>query len=152
VRLALDECWARLRAADHGVLCTVQAGGGGLDAVPVCFVVLGTTAEAVLATPVDRVKPKGTTELARLENLGRDRRATLLCEHWDRDDWSRLWWVRARLLRRPEADVAPPLLGQCEAALRQTYPQYEGTEFARVLVFDVGEVSGWSAGRDGATG
>jgi PPOX class probable F420-dependent enzyme len=145
VRLSTDECRARLGAADHGVLCTMHA-GGGVDAVPVCFAVVRSAEGVVIATPVDRVKAKVTTELGRIANLERDAGATLLCEHWDRDDWSRLWWVRARLRWRPDAQVASPLLAACEAELRRRYRQYEGTEFARVLVFDVGQLSGWAAG------
>ena len=31
------------------------------------------------------------------DNLAADPRASLLVEHWDAGDWSRLWWVRADL-------------------------------------------------------
>jgi hypothetical protein len=151
VRLSTEECWARLRAADHGVLCTAHA-GGGVDAVPVCFALVPTAGATVIATPIDRVKAKETTELGRIENLERDAAATLVCEHWDRDDWSRLWWVRARLRWRPDAPVAAPLLGASEAALRRRYRQYEGTDFARVLLFDVEQLFGWAAGPDAVAG
>ncbi len=84
-----DDNWRHLRAADHGILCTSNR-QQRIDAVPVCFsVVCGT-----VVTPVDRVKAKETTELGRLRNLDHDAAATLLCEHWDPGDWSRLWWVR----------------------------------------------------------
>ena len=62
VRLSDEECWARLRAAEHGVLCTLHP-DRALDAVPVCYAVAGV----VIATPVDRVKAKRTMELARSE-------------------------------------------------------------------------------------
>jgi hypothetical protein len=132
VRLTTDECWARLRAAEHGVLCTT----GAIDAVPTCLAVVG----ARIATPIDTVKPKMTTDLGRRANLDRDARATLLCEHWDSDDWSRLWWVRARLVRVPMHDI-----DEYEAALRVKYTQYRTDGFAAVLVFDVANVVGWSA-------
>jgi hypothetical protein len=135
VRLTPPECWARLEAAEHGVLCTTNA-AGTIDAVPTCLAVVGRR----VATPIDTVKPKTTTELGRRRNLDNDASATLLCEHWDPDDWSRLWWVRARLLRVPVAEV-----DEFEAVLRGKYPQYETEEFAAVLVFDVTDVSGWSA-------
>jgi hypothetical protein len=135
VRLTTDECWARLRGAEHGVLCTTGA-SGAIDAVPTCLAVVG----ARIATPIDTVKPKTTTDLGRRANLDRDARATLLCEHWDPDDWSRLWWVRARLVRVPMQDI-----DEYEAALRVKYTQYRTDGFAAVLVFDVADVVGWSA-------
>ena len=140
VRLTTPECWARLKAADHGVLCTTNA-TGAIDAVPTCLAVVG----ARIATPIDRVKPKATTDLARRTNLVGDARATLLCEHWDQRDWSRLWWVRARLFYVPEIAHDADNMDQYEAALKAKYPQYNATEFAAILVFDVADVVGWSA-------
>jgi hypothetical protein len=140
MRLSSDECWSRVRAADHGVLCTTGA-DRKIDAVPVCFAVVSQ----VLVTPVDRVKPKTTTDLGRLKNLDRDAAATLLCEHWDRHDWSRLWWVRAHLVRRTAHDVSGSLLEEGESALRDKYTQYRGTDFAQLVVFDVTSLIGWGA-------
>jgi PPOX class probable F420-dependent enzyme len=147
VRMTDDDTWRRLSAADHGILCTSNR-QRRIDAVPVCFAVVAR----VVATPVDRVKPKETTELARLRNLEHDARATLLCEHWDREDWSRLWWVRAHLVRRPDHDVGARQRDECEHALREKYPQYRRTEFADVVLLDVTTVVGWSAGAIRATG
>jgi hypothetical protein len=135
VRLTTDECWRRLGAAEHGVLCTTNA-AGAIDAVPTCLAVVG----ARVATPIDTVKPKTTMELGRRTNLDRDASGTLLCEHWDPQDWSRLWWVRARVARVPVDDI-----DEYEAALRVKYPQYRTVDFAAVLVFDVANVLGWSA-------
>ncbi len=140
MRLSDEQCWAQLRAADHGVLCTVHP-SRAVDAVPVCFAVVG----AVIATPVDRVKAKTTLALARLANLEHDPRAALVCEHWDRDDWSQLWWVRAHLRHRPADDVRARQVDEGQRALREKYPQYADATFARVLVFDVTLVAGWSA-------
>jgi len=135
VRLTTDECWARVGAAEHGILCTTNA-AGGIDAVPTCLAVVG----ARIATPIDTVKPKETAELGRRANLERDPGGTLLCENWDPDDWSRLWWVRARLVLLSVPDV-----DEYEAALRAKYMQYRTVDFAAVLVFDVLDVVGWSA-------
>ena len=135
MRLTTGECWARLEAADHGVLCTTNA-AGAIDAVPTCLAVVG----ARITTPIDIVKPKATTDLARRANLDRDANATLLCERWDAADWTRLWWVRARLVRVPVHEV-----DEYDAALRAKYPQYRTTVFAAILVFDVADVVGWSA-------
>ena len=148
MRLSPEQCQARLQAADHGVLSTVH--GQSLDAVPVCFVSLH--AGSVLASPVDRVKAKTTTQLARLSNLERNPRAVLLCEHWDRDDWWQLWWVRAHLRRRPDADLDGRLVVECETALREKYAQYRETEFAQVIVFAVERVVGWAAGESAESG
>jgi hypothetical protein len=137
VRLTTAECWDRLGSAEHGVLCTTNA-SGAIDAVPTCLAVVGGR----IATPIDTVKPKATTELARRTNLDRDPGGTLLCEHWDAADWSRLWWVRARLVYVP---VPVHDVDEYEAALRARYPQYRTARFAAVLVFDVADVVGWSA-------
>ena len=147
MRMSDDDNWRHLRAADHGILCTSNR-ERRIDAVPVCFTVVA----GVVATPVDRVKPKETTELARLRNLEHDARATLLCEHWDREDWSRLWWVRAHLVRRPDDNVSVRQREECELALREKYPQYRGTEFADVVHLDVTTLVGWSAGPSPAGG
>jgi hypothetical protein len=143
VRLTNDQCWGHLAAADHGVLCTTGA-RGAIDAVPVCFVVVGK----VLASPIDTVKAKDTTELGRLKNLDRDATATLLCEQWLRHDWSQLWWVRAQLVRRSGHDLTATLRDESEAALRNKYFQYRGTEFADLLLFDVKGLTGWAASSD----
>ena len=142
MRLTEDECWRRLRLSDHAVLCTSSA-AGDVDAVPVCFAVVGTA----VASPIDRVKPKESTSLARLRNLDRDPTATLLCEHWDRRDWSTLWWVRARLVRRSPSAVANQLIVDSEVALKEKYAQYRESDlpFDDVIVFDVQRVTGWSA-------
>jgi hypothetical protein len=140
MRLSTDECWNRVRAADHGVLCTTSV-RQLIDAVPVCFVIVSN----VIATPIDRVKPKTTTDLGRLKNLERDATATLLCEHWNRGDWSELWWVRVHLVRRSGHDVIDPLLDECEGALRDKYAQYRNADFAELVLFDVQSVLGWAA-------
>ena len=103
MRLAEDEARARLAAHDHGILCTVHA-ERGVDAVPVAYVV---DEDGYVGVPVDRVKPKASLRLQRERNLEADPRATLLVEHWDRDDWSRLWWVRAELRWQGDAAAEP---------------------------------------------
>ncbi len=140
MRLSNDECWSRVRAADHGVLCTTGA-RQTIDAVPVCFVVVSK----VIATPIDRVKPKATTDLGRLKNLERNASATLLCEHWNRHDWSQLWWVRVHVVRRSGHDVRDTLIDECDGALRDKYAQYRDSDFAELVLFDVTSLLGWSA-------
>lgn len=129
----------RLVGADHGVLSTLHP-ERGLDAVPVVYAL---SPDGFVGIPVDRVKPKSSTRLQRVRNLEHDPRATLLVDHWDADDWTRLWWVRAGLLwdADPPAEVEEALA----ALLADKYAQYADRPFERVLVFSVTGVSGWSA-------
>ena len=143
MRLAEDEARARLAAHDHGILCTVHA-VRGVDAVPVAYVV---DDDGYVGVPVDLVKPKASLRLQRERNLEADPRATLLVEHWDPVDWSRLWWVRAELRWQgdayagAEADRAAALA----ARLARRYPQYRDQPFARVLVLRIVGLAAWAA-------
>ncbi|MEM9130978.1 MAG: hypothetical protein AAF962_12690 [Actinomycetota bacterium] len=139
MKLTEADSRSRLAAADHGVLCTLHQ-RRGVDAVPVVFA-LGE--DDHLAVPVDVVKPKTSTRLQRRRNLETDDRATLLVEHWDPADWSRLWWVRAELrwLDAPSAAVVESL----SARLVDGYEQYRHRPFADVLVFGIVGLTGWSA-------
>lgn len=132
------EALARLAAHDHGVLCTVHP-ERGVDAVPVVYAV----EDDRLAVPIDRIKPKRSTRLQRERNLEVDPRATLLVEHWDRTDWSTLWWVRAEL--RWDADPSPEAETSLTARLVERYPQYRDRPFAKVLSFRIVATVGWSA-------
>jgi PPOX class probable F420-dependent enzyme len=140
MRLSAAEARVRLAAHDHGVLCTVHA-ERGVDAVPVVYVV---DEDGFVAVPVDRVKPKSTSRLQRRRNLEADPRAALLVEHWDRDDWSRLWWVRAEL--RWQADAPAARAADLAARLALAYPQYQDQPFTRLLVLRVVGLRGWAAG------
>jgi hypothetical protein len=140
MRLAEDEARARLMWHDHGVLCTVHA-ERGVDAVPVAYAV----DDDDLGVPVDLVKPKASSRLQRERNLEADPRATLLAEHWDPDDWSQLWWVRAELRWQRDADVDRTAV--LAARLAERYPQYRDQPFARVLVLHIVGGAGWAAGR-----
>ena len=142
MRLTATEARARLAAHDHGVLCTVH-GERGVDAVPVVYVV---DDDGCVGVPVDRVKPKASLRLQRERNLEADPRATLLVEHWDRSDWSRLWWVRAEL--RWQGDAAAGREAALAAELAGRYQQYLDQPFHRVLVLRIVGVAGWSATAD----
>ena len=142
MRLAADEALARLAAHDHGILCTVHA-ERGVDAVPVAYVV---DEDGDVGVPVDQVKPKASSRLQRERNLEADPRATLLVEHWDRDDWSRLWWVRAELRWQGDADGGRA--AALAARLAGRFPQYRDQPFDRVLVLRIVGMAGWA----GSTG
>jgi PPOX class probable F420-dependent enzyme len=137
VHLDHDEARRRASAAEHGVLATINRTGAP-DLVPVCFSIV----DDAVAIPVDSVKPKRSTALGRIRNLERDPRATLLLEHWDAADWTRLWWVRASLVR---VNVPAELGGRLVAALRDRYPQYATVDFAAVLTFRIEKIGGWEA-------
>lgn len=89
---------SRLEASPFGVLAT-HGRGERLDLVPCCFALLdvglGSDGEELveLVSAVDH-KPKSTSRLARLANIERNDNASLLVDHRDPEDWSRLWWVR----------------------------------------------------------
>ena len=137
MRLPDDEARRRLAAGDHGVLSTVHP-VRGVDAVPVVYAT--DPAAGRVGVPVDRVKPKASTRLQRERNIEADPRAALLIECWDRDDWSRLWWVRADLRHLPAADHAV-----LAAGLVARFAQYADAPFERILVFEIVAVTGWSA-------
>lgn len=138
MRMDQDRARARLADSDHGVLCTSRPDGRP-HVVPVVFALHGE----LIGVPVDRVKPKHSLRLQRVRNLEADPHAALLVEHWERDDWSRLWWVRADL--RWEPDVAPGREQPLAASLAARYPQYRDHPFERVLVLRVVGISGWQA-------
>ncbi len=144
MRLSYDDCWSRLRSANHGILCTLGA-QDTIDAVPICHAVVSER----IITPIDRVKPKTTTNLDRLKNLDRNGAATFICDEWNGRDWSQLWWVRAHLTRRATGDDRDTSVLAYEGALRQKYGQYREAEFAELIVFDVVSLIGWAAADQG---
>ncbi|MGZ4755180.1 MAG: TIGR03668 family PPOX class F420-dependent oxidoreductase [Acidimicrobiia bacterium] len=109
--------YARLEAARVGRLGTVGP-TGAVRLVPVCFALDGDR----IVSAVDH-KPKTTPALARLADIQWTRRATLLVDHYDDDDWSALWWVR---LSGPAAvhGSADPESAAAAGLLREKYPQY----------------------------
>jgi len=139
MRIADHEARARLEAHDHAILCTVHA-ERGVDAVPVAYAV---DDDGFVGVPVDQVKPKASLRLQRERNLEADPRATLLVEHWDRGDWSRLWWVRAEL--RWQGGTTAGRAAALADRLARRYPQYQDQPFARVLVLRIVRVTGWAA-------
>ena len=138
MRLAADQARSRLAEHDHGILATLHP-RRGVDAVPVVYALV----DDHVGVPVDRVKPKAGGRLARERNLDRDPRATLIIEHWDHDDWSRLWWVRAELRHR--ADPEPARTQALAARLAERFAQYHDQPFERLLVLRVIGLSGWAA-------
>jgi len=137
VKLDRATCEELLARSEHGVLATRHP-TRGVDAVPVCFVADASR----MAVPIDRIKAKASSDLQRTRNLAQDPRAALLCDHWDSDEWSRLWWVRVSLeLVGSTAEERSVL----ESLLRGKYHQYRDHSFAGLLVFRTTAMIGWSA-------
>ena len=139
MRLSDEQARSRLGAQVHGVLCTLHPERGP-DPQPVVFAV---SADGHVGVPIDRVKPKASSRLQREDNLAADPRGSLLVEHWETQDWSRLWWVRAQLEHVP--DPPPALLDELADTLADAVPQYADKPFHRVLVCRIVGVTGWAA-------
>jgi PPOX class probable F420-dependent enzyme len=84
----------------------------------VCFAIVDDR----ILSAVDH-KPKSTTALARLSDIERTGRATLLADHYDDGDWSALWWVRlaGRAAVHPADD---PQARDTVLRLGEKYPQH----------------------------
>ena len=106
--------------------------------VPVCFVVHHHEIMSVVDA-----KPKSTQALKRLANIGRDPRVTLLADHYDDTDWSRLWWVRVE----GQARVIETGMEHTTIVnrLRAKYPQYSAKRpTGPVIAITAERWKGWS--------
>ena len=127
-----------LSSARRGTLATIAPDGRG-RLVPVCFIVI----DDVVWSALDE-KPKQVSDprtLARVRDIERDPRVTLLVDRWS-EDWSKLAWLR--IAGRAElADSEPSVV----AALRAKYPQYDDHDLASrpMIAIAIEAVSGWSA-------
>jgi PPOX class probable F420-dependent enzyme len=132
-----------LTAARRAVLATI-APDGRARLIPVCYVV--DPDRPILYSPLDE-KPKRSQDplaLARVRDVVRDPRVTLLVDRWD-EDWTRLAWLR---LDGRAALLGPGDPGHTDvvAALRVRYPQYErqGLEDRPMIEIAVERVARWS--------
>src|SRR3954467_6069168 len=139
MRLSEETARTRLGEQVHGVLCTLHPERGP-DPQPVVYAV---SDDGHVGIPIDTVKPKTSSRLQREANLAADPRGSLLVEHWETDDWSKLWWVRAQLEHVPD----PPTSVTDDLAdrLARTVPQYADKPFHRVLLCRIVRVTGWAA-------
>lgn len=85
--------------------------------VPVCYALV----EDAIVIAIDE-KPKSTTDLARVRDIRRDPRVTLIVDRYDDEDWSRLAWVRVDATAEVLATGSEWPEGL--TALRARYPQY----------------------------
>lgn len=103
-----------LQSARRAVMSTLGPDGAA-HSVPVVFAAVGEE----IVSPIDH-KPKTGQILARVRNLERDPRVTLLIDEWD-EEWTRLVW----LMVRGTAAVDPGAPAQAMRALNARYPQYD---------------------------
>ncbi len=129
----------RVAAAPVARLATVRPDGSP-RLVPITFALLGE----VMCFAVDEVKPKRNARLARLGDIARDPRVTLLVDHYYDADWTALWWVRIDGSAAVQVDGA--LREQALAELAAKYPPYRAARPAGpVVIVTPRRWSGWSA-------
>ncbi|MEC3976833.1 TIGR03668 family PPOX class F420-dependent oxidoreductase [Amycolatopsis sp. H20-H5] len=137
MRLSTEEARERFATRRVARLATAAADGTP-HLVPVTFALHGDT----LVFAIDH-KPKSTTDLRRLRNIGENPAVTFLVDHYE-EDWDRLWWARAD-------GVARVLTGVHERAepvrwLRAKYPQYaERPPAHAVVTTQVHTWRGWTS-------
>jgi PPOX class probable F420-dependent enzyme len=144
VRLAEGEARARFGTVPVVRLGTAD-GQGRPHLVVATFAVDGDT----VYTAVDG-KPKSSTALKRLRNVGENPWVTMLADHYT-DDWETLWWVRAdgrAAILADQRQMAAPL-----SLLANRYWQYRQTPpTGPVLVVTVERWSGWTGAPTTETG
>jgi len=139
---------ALLDAVRRATLATIRTDGRP-RLVPCCFALLDIGDRQVLVTPIDD-KPKRAADpraLARVQDIERDPRVTLLVDRWD-EDWSRLAWLRLDGVARLVWPGDDPVEHHAAvAALRLRYPQYRthALEQLPVVRVAVEAVRGWTA-------
>ena len=161
--LSSRECLARFASSDRVVLGT--AGSDGVPhLVPVTFALLDHSGHPgqepepgkddvprdVIVTVIDH-KPKRTTQLRRLRNIGEQPRVSLLADAYS-TDWSALWWVRADARAEvlapgaPSGDPAARYASAIEALVAR-YPQYgRQVPDGAVIWATVDRWVGWTGG------
>lgn len=138
------EAWqlALLAGARRATLATIAADGRP-RLVPVCFALAADERSLVMALDEKPKRVADPRELARVRDIVRDARVTLLVDRWS-EDWAGLSWVR--LEGRAEL-VEPGAGGHTEAVelLRARYSQYMAHALADrpVIRVTIGRVVGW---------
>lgn len=127
-----------LADARRGTLATIAADGRP-RLVPICFVVT----DDLIWSPIDE-KPKSVDDphrLARIRDISRDPRVTILVDRWS-EDWTQLAWLRIE----GQAELVASLDGVVKA-LRAKYPQYADHDLAArpMLRIAIERASSWFA-------
>lgn len=132
----VDECRRLFSSRPVARLATI--GSAGPHLVPIVFAVEGDA----IVTAIDH-KPKRRTRLQRLVNIERNRRVSVLADHYEHD-WERLWWVRADGVATiidagPRHRAAIDLLAEKYSHYRDQRPE------GPVVTIGVERWSGWRA-------
>jgi PPOX class probable F420-dependent enzyme len=134
----------------RATLATI-APDGRPRSVPCCFAIGVGGEGVVIDTPID-AKPKSSSDpmrLARVRDIRRDPRVTLLVDRWD-EDWTRLAWLRVDGTARLLLPWAPPDAAAhagAVRALRGRYPQYatQRLETLPIIRIAPARVTSWAA-------
>ena len=140
-RMSMDAAAARALFATAPVARLATVGGDGRPhLVPITFALDGDT----LYTAVDH-KPKRTSRLRRLENVAANPHVSVLADHFDEQDWSALWWVRADGVARIVAPNDPQRAGLA-SLLQARYEEYHRRPpIGPAIVVSILHWSGWRA-------
>lgn len=131
------EALVRLAAAPIAHLATLTPALSP-HIVPVTFALSGD----FVVTMVDH-KPKTTTRLQRITNIGHNPRASLLVDHYG-EDWDALWWVRVDGLA--EIHDRDGVWEAAREALVSKYAQYrERPPEGPAIAIAVERVSSWAS-------
>ncbi len=129
----------RLTNARVARLATITEAGKP-HLVPIVFAVDGDT----LYFAVDS-KPKTTTNLKRLKNIAAHPAVSILADHYDDEDWARLWWVRADGVARVVTDGGKT--DHAVALLAEKYLQHRlSRPGGPVVAVTIQRVTGWTGG------
>jgi PPOX class probable F420-dependent enzyme len=134
-----------LLEARRATLATIDPHGAP-RLVPVSYAIQEDPPDGLVAWIAIDAKPKRSEDplaLARVRDIQRDARVTLLVDRWS-EDWGELAWVR---LHGRATIVEPPLTEAVVAALLDRYPQYRthGLPDRMALRIQVERVVTWSA-------
>jgi len=132
---------AFLEQQRSGRLATVDPSGQP-HAVPICYALLN----GLIYTPIDEKPKRGDPrELRRIRNILANPKVTLLVDHYEDADWSRLGWLQVRGVAALVEDPAERTAAL--AALRARYRQYHAMalEDLPLLKITPTRLVGWRA-------
>jgi len=124
-----------------GRLATVRPDGTP-HVIPVVYVLVQEDEAIRLCWAVDQ-KPKATTDIQRLRNIGANPAVELVVDFYD-EHWDEVWWVRLTGVARVVEDT--PERESALAWLAEKYPQYAASPpGGPVVAIEVQRVSAWEA-------
>jgi len=139
------EALRRLAEARVGRLATVRPDGTP-HVIPFVFAADPDARGSILYWAVDR-KPKATPELQRLANIRANPVVEVVVDHYE-EDWSKVWWVRARGLATVVPDGSPERDRALALLAARFAPYADDPPPGPVVAIRVTSVSGWSASDD----